>query len=144
MKTKQEYRLGIGISAMLLIFVIISLVTLGVLSFLGARADQALTNQNIALTQGYYRASAEAQRELFVIDNELRALSTGQEIQAYIEKYAVTYENGTLRFTVDAGGGRVLNVAVLMDEKNRIRKITQYSLENEVDWTPELPDYPIY
>ena len=144
MKTKQEYRLGIGISAMLLIFVIISLVTLGVLSFLGARADQALTDQNIALTQGYYRASAEAQRELFVIDIELRALSTGQEIAEYAKTIGADYETGNLRFIVDAGGGRVLSVAVLMDEKNRIRKITQYSLENEVDWTPELPDYPIY
>ena len=42
MKLKQEYRIGIGTSTMLLIFVIISFVTLGVLSFLSARADQAL------------------------------------------------------------------------------------------------------
>ncbi|HPJ01643.1 MAG TPA: hypothetical protein PKU80_02250 [Candidatus Limiplasma sp.] len=144
MRIKQEYRLGVGISAMLLIFVMISIVTLGVLSFLSARADKALTDKSVLMVQAYYAASADAQHRLFTLDNDLQAITSEQELEDYAKANALTYENNTLRFTVDVGGGRVLLVAVQLDERFQMRKISQYSMENQTDWTPALPEFPIF
>ena len=144
MRIKQEYRLGVGISAMLLIFVMISIVTLGVLSFLSAKADKALTDKSVLMVQAYYAASADAQQRLFTLDNDLKALTSAQELETYAQANAMTCDNNTLRFTVDAGGGRVLLVAVQLNDLFQMRKISQYSMENQTDWTPALPEFPIF
>lgn len=82
MKTKQEYRLGVGVSAILLILVMISVVTFGVLSFLSAKADQALTAKSIDMTREYYAASAAAQRRLLELDMDLSSVTSVQELEA--------------------------------------------------------------
>jgi len=144
MKIKQEYRLGIGISAMLLIFVIISIVTLGVLSFLSAKADKALTDKSIDMVCGYYEASAAAQRRLMEMDNDFASVMSTQEMDAYAEEEGMVYEDGALYFSVDAGSGRMLNVTVGINEQFQIREITQYTIENSEEWSPEFSDFSIF
>ncbi len=144
MKLKQEYRVGVGVSAMLLIFVILSIVTLGVLSYLSAKADHALTQKNIDMVQGYYTASADAQRQLLIADSALSAMTGEQEIQAYTRENGMVYGDHTLQFTVDAGGGRVLNVEAQLNERFQIVKITRYTIENNAEWSPALSEFPVF
>jgi hypothetical protein len=144
MKIKQEYRLGVGVSAMLLIFVVISIVTLGVLSFFSARADQALTEKSIAMVRGYYGASAAAQQRLLELDDGLSAVASMEELRAYADGLQIEAGDHTLLFTEDAGNERVLRVTVSLDEKFRIRNITQYSLENSGEWSPGLTELPVF
>ena len=144
MKIKQEYRLGNGISAMLLIFVMISIVTLGVLSFLSAKADHALTDKSVDMVREYYAASAVAQHKLRTLDNDLLAVTSMQELSAYASENEMIYEDETLFFSVEAGSGRVLNIAVRIDERFQIREVSRYSLDNEAEWAPVDIDFPIF
>ena len=65
---KQEYRVGIGASTMLTIFVVLCVTTLALLALSGARGDAALTGRAVEMTTDYYRASDQAQRILARLD----------------------------------------------------------------------------
>lgn len=144
MKMKQEYRIGIGTSTMLLVFVIISIVTLGVLSFLSAKVDKALTDKNVDMVQGYYAASAAAQYQLLALDNDLTAITNMQELDAYAQEAGMTLADETLRFSVDADNQRMLNVAVSIDEQFQIRHIMQYNMENKEEWSSGFSELPVF
>ncbi len=144
MKNRQEYRIGIGTSTMLLVFVIISIVTLGVLSFLSAKVDKALTDKNIDMVQGYYRASAAAQRRLLEIDNDLSAVASQQALAAYAQQEGMSYTDETLSFAVDADNDRVLNVALNVNDRFQIGHITQYTMENKEEWSSGFSLLPVF
>lgn len=71
MNKGAEYRVGIGASSILMIFIILSLTTLGVLSFASARADLALTARKQKQIEAYYTTTAEAQALIAQIDEAL-------------------------------------------------------------------------
>ena len=47
-------------------------------------------------------------------------------------------------FPWGADGGRILNVAVSIDEQFQIRQITQYYTENEEEWSSEYAEYTLF
>lgn len=120
-RPKQEYRVGIGASTMLTIFVVLCLAALSLISLSGAQGDAALTARAAAMTRGYYEASDRAQRILARLDAALaaaRAEAAGAaDYQARLANLALdgvslAFREGILSFEVDAGGGRALSVAV--------------------------------
>lgn len=81
----------------------------------------------------YYQASSKAQIRLKAIDDALAAMGSPADIEAYASREGLSYSDGIMSFSQDAGEGRSLNVSVLI-ENNGIKAITRYSLENTDVW----------
>ena len=59
---------GAGGSSVLMVFVVLCLCIFGTLSLLSAHADLVISNKTVAAAEQYYRADAETERFLAVID----------------------------------------------------------------------------
>ena len=145
-RPRQEYRVGIGASSMLTIFVALCMATLALLALSGARGDAALTSRAVLMTGGYYEASDLAQRALARVDGAVRdaaASAAGQrEFEDALSKLSVegvslVYGEGILSFDVDAGGGRKLSVAVRPRQTGECCQIVRYRLVGGELWTGE-------
>ncbi len=114
---KQEYRMGVGASSILMIFVLLSLTTLGVLSFASARADWTLTMRRQEQVQVYYGACSEAQRVIAGVDEALlSAPDTAEAYAAYIKGLAddrlTVSEDLLISFVVPINEAQQLEVAL--------------------------------
>ena len=145
-RPRQEYRVGIGASSMLTIFVVLCVSTLALLALSGARGDQALTARAVNMTSGYYEASDRAQRAIAEIDSAVRDAASSaanpQEFEdsmanLFVDGVSLAYDGGNLSFELDAGGGRKLSVAVRPDQTGGHCRITRYKLTGGELWTGE-------
>jgi hypothetical protein len=145
-RPRQEYRVGIGASSMLTIFVALCVSTLALLALSGARGDAALTARAVDMTGGYYEASDQAQRVLAKIDSAVRnAMSNSANPQDFeeilanltVEGVSLVYDGGILSFDLDAGGGRKLSVAVTPEPTGGRCRIARYRLTGGELWTGE-------
>lgn len=71
-KKKGSFKMGVGISSLLLIFVVLCLTTFAVLSYLTANADHKLTDKTGDTVSAYYAADGAAQQKLADIDDALK------------------------------------------------------------------------
>lgn len=71
MKTKRKFKMGVGMSSMLMIFVVLCLTTFAVLSYVTANADAKLTQKAEQKVTAYYTADSEAQRLIGELDGRL-------------------------------------------------------------------------
>jgi type II secretory pathway component PulJ len=108
-RAKQEYRVGIGASTMLTIFVVLCVATLALLALSGARGDAALTSRAKEMTLGYYRSSDQAQRILAQVDAAVRRAAKAASGEGAFEEelsflsldgVSLVYEEGILSFNV--------------------------------------------
>jgi hypothetical protein len=145
-RPKQDYRVGVGATTMLTIFVVLCVATLALLALSGARGDQALTQRASEMTSGYYQASDLAQKILSQLDPAVRKASAeAQDQQEFddrlsnlsIDGISIAYNEGVLSFDVDAGGGRKLSVAVDVSPAGQKWQITRYQLTGGDLWTGE-------
>jgi hypothetical protein len=145
-RPKQEYRVGIGASTMLTIFVALCLTTLALLALSGARGDAALTSRALTMTEGYYGASDRAQRILAKLDEAVQsAAATSADQHAFeealsgmtVDGVSMVFDGGILSFDLDAGGGRVLSVAVQPSRESPRLSIERYALTGGELWTGE-------
>lgn len=81
MSKKREFRVNIGTSSILLIFVILCLVAFATLSIVSANADYKLSRKVADRTTAYYEASNQAEAYIASIDQTLHSvyLSTESE-----------------------------------------------------------------
>ncbi len=143
---EQGYRVGVGASSVLMIFVVLSLTTLGVLSFASARANQTLTARRTAHVEGYYEASAVAQRALAEIDALLMAAPEDDEAYAAYVKdmdlsgLPLSVSDGLLlSFAVPCGDAQELRLSVKAAGPGvtpRYR-VTRQGIANAEVWTDE-------
>lgn len=144
---KTEYRVGIGASSILMIFIILSLTTLGVLSFASARADMLLTARRQRQVETYYETVADAQRLLAEIDAAL--LTAQQDPDAYAthlealasldNRITVKPADMSISFALPAGDSLQLEVnltATGADSPLRYT-ITGHQLVNIAAWQPD-------
>ena len=76
---KKYYSLNGGVSLILLVFIILSLVSFATLSIVSARADERLTEKYMEQTTGYYTAYNAAQEYLAQLDASDEAIhATGE------------------------------------------------------------------
>ncbi len=145
-RPKQEYRVGIGTSTMLTIFSVLCVATLALLAMSGARGDAALTGRAVAMSEAYYQASDRAQRVLGQVDGIVRnAATSGSGREAFeaalsgleVAGVPLDFDGETVSFTVDAGGGRVLSVAVRPNETKPYCTVVRYALIGGELWTGE-------
>ena len=88
MKKKQFFGLGVGLSSVIMIFVVLCLTTLAVLAYFCAKADTKLTDKKVAYASSYQDADVEAKEVLFNVDETLLELSKEQKgLLEFKDKY---------------------------------------------------------
>ena len=71
MKKNAEFSLNIGLPTILLIFVVLCLISFGILSLVSANADWKLSQKLLSRSSSYYQACNEAELFLAEIDTTL-------------------------------------------------------------------------
>jgi hypothetical protein len=103
MENKREFTMNIGLPSIMLIFVVLCLVSFGVLSLVSANADRKLSQKVLARQKEYYEASNEAQEMLASVDARLHeAYEKSASKSDYISMISdiptiYTYEVGTIQ-----------------------------------------------
>lgn len=157
MNGKQEYRMGVGAASMLMIFVMLALTTLSVLSLSSAQSDLSMTRRNVELLTDYYDAAAEAQDVVAQVDASLvavyEAASSPGEYEQSVRTMQILgeflhyiYTTEGLQFSLDAGGGRALEVELTIlpyEVEGERYSIQRHQLVNNTEWIPES-DLVIY
>ncbi len=143
---ENGYRVGVGASSILTIFVVLCLTTLGVLSFASARANATLTSRREAYVEHYYAAVAEAQHVMMEIDRALvnarKTPDTYAELVQGIKMpdiFLEVSEDLLVSFSVPCGEMLELQVAVQAADSGdwpRYR-VVMHQLVNIADWEPD-------
>lgn len=80
MKEKRSFNWGVGASSILMIFVVLCLVTFGILSYVTANADNKLSTKNAETVENYYEGTSLSEETLQKIDTALlRAAEDAQK-----------------------------------------------------------------
>ncbi len=82
---RHTYSANIGMTSLLLIFIVLSLVSFSVLSLSSALADRNLTDKIAGKTAAYYEASNAAQERIAGIDEALHLMYLGNTKDEYLE-----------------------------------------------------------
>ena len=69
----MKTRMNVGISSLILIFIVLCLVTFGLLSMSSARNDLTMAERNGDSVREYYRADGEGERFIAMIDGKLKS-----------------------------------------------------------------------
>ena len=86
MKDKHQLPIGIGISSILLIFVILCLLTFAVLSLVSANADYKLVKKSSAHTHEVYEAENSANELMDEIDSILKSTYQSSDSSNYLKQ----------------------------------------------------------
>lgn len=87
MRNKTQFSMNIGLSSILLIFVVLCLVSFGVLSLVSANSDLKLSKKVLNRSSSYYETCNEAEEMLADVHRQLvEAYLACDTIQSYQEK----------------------------------------------------------
>lgn len=88
-RRRSPSHIGVGVASVVMIFTVLCLTALGVLALSGARSKSRLSSKRIEFVSAYYRAEAEAQRQLALFDGSCAsgAAQSGDEISVSIPIY---------------------------------------------------------
>lgn len=157
MGAKRKVRMSVGVSSMLMIFVVLCFTTFGVLSYVTANADARLTQKNQQSAEAYYAADVQVEETLAAIDTQLfaarkDALREQNAQQAYSRlvgavtvpgsdvSVAIEKEKAVASFTVPVSDGQQIKVALdvaLNPSAAQRYKVTQRQLVNTQEWEDE-------
>lgn len=89
----SKHKVNIGLTSLILIFIILCLATFSLLSLSSARGDQSLANRSAQAVTEYYRADTEGEKWLKQADAILQkeavtGIVSQEEIQAFAKKVA--------------------------------------------------------
>lgn len=146
-RKKSFITLGPGASSLILIFVVLSLASLGMLSLLTARNDFRLAERSASVTQSVYALNIWAEERRAELDALLlscvKNATSDAEILSALEASLpedVTLEGDLLLFTVE-DDSRVLDCALRVDPDNSTQRTSwvRYNLTSETgdeswDW----------
>lgn len=141
MNKRNELKIGIGASSILMIILTLVLTAFGVLSLVSARADQKLTEKTKNMMADYYAADEKVEELLASIDAVLikRENTETQNLElSKIDDALVVEKNGSLFFSVRVNENRQIAVRlqILSEEDHRYDVITR-RLESTGKWDPE-------
>ena len=71
MNHKKEFSMNVGLPSILLIFVVLCLISFGVLSLVSANSDRKLSQKVLDRQTAYYNACNAAEENLYLIDQKL-------------------------------------------------------------------------
>ena len=85
MDKKKNFPMNIGLSSILLIFVVLCLVSFSILSIVSANADKKLSLKVLNRTIAYYNACNEAETTLRDVDEQLHTIySSSADTSSYL------------------------------------------------------------
>ncbi len=82
---QQKTGVPIGVSLLLVVFVLLAMITFGTLSFVSAKTDAAFTQSTAEATKQYYAADVVAKKTLQSIDEKLKDIDA-QDSTAYFDQ----------------------------------------------------------
>lgn len=129
MQVKQKGS-TLGVSLVLVVFILLCLITFGTLSYLLAKADNALSTSTTENVLSYYAAEFAAQTTLQEIDAQLATAYAGAED---FDSYAAALESAF------AGAE---NISLTVDENAVILTFVTVASENETLVATLEIDYP--
>lgn len=103
---------GVGLSSMLMIFVMLCLTTFAVLSLTTARADSRLSDRAAAAAEDYYQAQCQAEEWLAEVDAISGRIFTASAEQLPDGTTGWDSASGSLSAAFPAGDGRELCLTV--------------------------------
>ena len=125
MKTKMN----IGISSLILIFIVLCLVTFGLLSLSSARNDLILAERNGDAVKEYYRADSEGEKFIAMAEDRLKKIAAESgandlsEVPAarLKEELGEFYDEGehTIRTDISMERGQALHVELDIEKDSR-------------------------
>lgn len=139
MKKNTGININLGISSILLIFFVLSMVSFAVLSLSSSLSDKKLTDKTVAKNIAYYDACNKMQFELAALDE--RYLTNYQSVSS--EQEYVDACSGDTLLTVSASDSQLLEVIVEPtypgDDTDHLYKIISWRLINaeepKIDFT---------
>lgn len=153
MKHKTEYRVGVGVSSILLILVVLALTALSLLSLKAAQDNAVLTERNVSMTLAYYEAAANVQRTLAAMDEKRFELdlSSDEALASYrtflTSQLAPVLLSDGLTFTMAANAGaerEVIVEGVVIPGITGGISITRHELRNTADFGEEADRLPVF
>lgn len=81
-KQVSGYRANIGSSSLILIFIVMCLVTFGMLSLTSAKSDLSLAKRNADAVTEYYRADSEGEAFYRMVEAAVKSACEGAETEA--------------------------------------------------------------
>ena len=153
MDKKKHLSMNVGISWILVIFILLCLVTFGVLSMVSANSDYQMSKKTADRVTAFYEASSRAQDVLKQIDQELAAsFSDGSFPQSALAKLAkdqeladshslsVSKEN-TISFSETLSDTQALSVSLetvqAPAQGEQLYRITCWQVVSTVEWDYE-------
>ena len=150
--------LGVGVSSILVIFVLLCLVTFATLSLVSARADRNLSQKAVDHTLEYYTASNQAEQILAQADNLLADCAAQASSSAEYQTLAAsalaalgeledTDGSVTLCYSVPINENQTLRCAVVavwpQQSGDSFYRIDRWQVESTGEWEPDegLPVY---
>lgn len=125
---------GAGASSILLIFVVLSLVTFGILSYTTARSDYRLAQKLADSTTAYYTACNQAEQELSLLNRNLLKNSADA-----LQGTAFQEEDGLYTLTVAVTSEKNLTVTVrpITPSGGMAYEIVSYVTAPSTLWEPD-------
>lgn len=147
MNSQPEYRVGIGASSIIMIFIVLCLTTLGVLSFASARANLVLTERRQEKVEAFYQTDAKAQALIAAIDSALlkAAQQPAEEFEAHVKALSnidasIQVKGGSrAQFSLPVGDTQTLEVELAIQEPGSAQRysISKYQLMYTGEWAPD-------
>ncbi len=145
-KNEQSMSIPIGISLLLVVFVLMAMVTFGTLSFVTARTDANFSESTAEATRQYYAADIVAKQTLQSIDEKLKAIEAEDntayfdEIEMQLAEYDITFEdeNLLLRFDTTVNDAETLKSCIAVKFGDAVRyEILEWRLVYTEDWSAD-------
>jgi len=112
MNRKKSYGISVGTSSILVIIVILSLVCFAGLSVVSANADYRLSQKLAQRTTTYYEATSLANKDLSLLDNELREIYVTSSSSSDYENKIKESLSDSLTYSYVISDSQALIVAV--------------------------------
>lgn len=146
MNQPSEYRVGVGASSILMIFIVLCLTTLGVLSFVSAKANLSLTDRRTQQVTAYYESNARADALIAEIDAIIS--EARKDADSFEETLAdrlnnlddvVSFKDSVVSLRLPVGTTQALNIdlQVLAQDAALRYSVIRHETVNTVDFQPD-------
>lgn len=157
MAQKSKNKVNIGVSSLILIFIVLCLATFGLLSLSSAQGDIKLAERNGEAVRGYYEADNKGQEWLRQVDQVLMAemgkdQDSSQSSLRIKDRLGSLYDRGTGRIATDIpmDKGQSLHIELALMCGNQRYEIKSWYVYNSQEygidksmpvWDGRTPDH---
>ena len=131
MEKKQEFKINVGGSSIILIIVVFALAIFAVLSIKASNSDLVLAKKTRASVTAYYEADSKAETCLAQIDQILNAYKGAPDSKAIQDKLSALSEKPELTEETKTSG--TITYSVIMNEYATLQVELKYQLKDKAE-----------